>query len=150
MERLLARLRGATVWSASSTFSQERELILLELEIFSSEETEIAAAGGRAENNFFGLTDQRQFRRFKLVMHSIHLLPSLVFENSFCLCDPKARFGTALLLALLLAVPQPQFQQDHLLQLRRKSYQDFLNIWKDADSDIPILKQAKVEFAKLR
>lgn len=32
----------------------------------------------------------------------------------------------------------------------RSSYQDFLALWKDADSDIPILKQAKVEYAKLR
>ena len=32
----------------------------------------------------------------------------------------------------------------------RKSYQDFLSLWKDADPDIPILKQAKAEFAKLQ
>ncbi len=31
----------------------------------------------------------------------------------------------------------------------RKSYEDFLILWKDADSDIPILKQAKAEYAKL-
>ena len=30
------------------------------------------------------------------------------------------------------------------------AYQDFLLRWTDADSDIPILKQAKVEYAKLR
>jgi hypothetical protein len=30
------------------------------------------------------------------------------------------------------------------------AYQDFLNKWKDADSDIPILKQAKAEYAKLQ
>lgn len=29
-------------------------------------------------------------------------------------------------------------------------YQDFLTLWKDADSDIPILKQAQAEYAKLR
>jgi serine/threonine protein kinase/predicted Zn-dependent protease len=29
------------------------------------------------------------------------------------------------------------------------SYQDFLTLWKDADPDIPILKQAKAEYAKL-
>jgi hypothetical protein len=28
-------------------------------------------------------------------------------------------------------------------------YQDFLTLWKDADADIPILKQAKAEYAKL-
>jgi serine/threonine protein kinase/tetratricopeptide (TPR) repeat protein len=32
----------------------------------------------------------------------------------------------------------------------RKSYQDFLALWKDADPDIPILKQAKAEYAKLQ
>jgi hypothetical protein len=32
----------------------------------------------------------------------------------------------------------------------RKSYQDFLTLWKDADSDIPIYQQAKAEYAKLR
>jgi eukaryotic-like serine/threonine-protein kinase len=30
-----------------------------------------------------------------------------------------------------------------------KSYQDFLTLWKDADPDIPIYKQAKAEYAKL-
>jgi serine/threonine protein kinase len=30
------------------------------------------------------------------------------------------------------------------------AYQDFLNLWKDADNDIPILKQAKSEYAKLQ
>ncbi len=29
------------------------------------------------------------------------------------------------------------------------AYQDFLTLWKDADSDIPVLKQAKAEYAKL-
>jgi tetratricopeptide (TPR) repeat protein len=32
----------------------------------------------------------------------------------------------------------------------RKSYEEFLNIWKDADPDIPIYQQAKVEYAELR
>jgi tetratricopeptide (TPR) repeat protein len=31
----------------------------------------------------------------------------------------------------------------------RKSYQDFLTLWKDADPDIPIYKQAKAEYAQL-
>ena len=31
-----------------------------------------------------------------------------------------------------------------------KAYQDFLTLWKDADPDIPILKQAKAEYAKLQ
>ena len=31
----------------------------------------------------------------------------------------------------------------------RAAYQDFLALWKDADPDIPILKQAKAEYGKL-
>ena len=32
----------------------------------------------------------------------------------------------------------------------RASYQGFFALWKDADSDIPILKSARAEFAKLK
>ncbi len=32
----------------------------------------------------------------------------------------------------------------------RAAYQDFLTLWKDADHDIPVLKQAKTEYAKLQ
>jgi hypothetical protein len=32
----------------------------------------------------------------------------------------------------------------------RTAYQDFLALWKDADPDIPILKEAKAEYAKLQ
>jgi tetratricopeptide (TPR) repeat protein len=32
----------------------------------------------------------------------------------------------------------------------KAAYQDFFTLWKDADSDIPILKQAKAEYAKLQ
>jgi hypothetical protein len=30
------------------------------------------------------------------------------------------------------------------------AYQTFLNLWKDADPDIPMLKQAKAEYATLQ
>ncbi len=30
------------------------------------------------------------------------------------------------------------------------AYKDFLTLWKDADPDIPILKEAKAEYAKLQ
>ena len=30
-----------------------------------------------------------------------------------------------------------------------KSYQEFLTLWKEADPDIPIYKQAKAEYAKV-
>ena len=32
----------------------------------------------------------------------------------------------------------------------KSAYQDFLTLWKDADPDIPILKEAKAEYAKLQ
>jgi hypothetical protein len=32
----------------------------------------------------------------------------------------------------------------------RAAYQEFLTLWKDAEPDIPILKQAKAEYAKLQ
>src|SRR6266852_9964373 len=31
----------------------------------------------------------------------------------------------------------------------RTAYQDFFNLWKDADPDIPILQEAKAEYVKL-
>ncbi len=42
----------------------------------------------------------------------------------------------------------PRFAGD--TQKAKKAFQDFFALWKDADSDIPILKQAKAEYAKLR
>ena len=32
----------------------------------------------------------------------------------------------------------------------RAAYQDFLTLWKDADADVPVLKEAKAEFGKLQ
>jgi eukaryotic-like serine/threonine-protein kinase len=32
----------------------------------------------------------------------------------------------------------------------RAAYQDFFALWKDADPDVPLLKQAKAEYAKLQ
>jgi tetratricopeptide (TPR) repeat protein len=32
----------------------------------------------------------------------------------------------------------------------KAAYQDFLTLWKDADPDIPVLRQARAEFAKLQ
>jgi hypothetical protein len=31
----------------------------------------------------------------------------------------------------------------------KSAYQDFLILWKDADPDIPVLRQVKAEYAKL-
>ena len=32
----------------------------------------------------------------------------------------------------------------------KSAYEDFLTLWKDADPDVPILKQAQAEYAKLQ
>ena len=32
----------------------------------------------------------------------------------------------------------------------RVAYQDFLALWKNADADIPLLREAKAEYAKLK
>lgn len=32
----------------------------------------------------------------------------------------------------------------------RDAYRDFLGLWKDADTDVPILKEAKAEYTKLK
>ena len=39
---------------------------------------------------------------------------------------------------------------DDLKTKARAAYQDFFDLWKDADTDIPILKDAKRDYAKLR
>jgi len=55
-----------------------------------------------------------------------------------CETGPLARLGIARAFALQGDKPKA-----------RAGYQDFLNLWKDADPDIPILKRAKAEYAKL-
>jgi hypothetical protein len=38
----------------------------------------------------------------------------------------------------------------HDMEKSKSAYSQFLTLWKDADPDIPILKQAKLEYAKFR
>jgi hypothetical protein len=56
--------------------------------------------------------------------------------------------------SLLVVLSQLQMARAQLMGgdkiAARKSYQDFLTLWKDADPDIPILQQAKAEYAKLQ
>jgi hypothetical protein len=55
----------------------------------------------------------------------------------------------------LFAIPsenggvRPPLQPDALAKARA-AYQDFLTLWNHADPDVPILKQAKVEYARLQ
>jgi hypothetical protein len=46
--------------------------------------------------------------------------------------------------------PQGAPLQPDALAKARAAYQDFLTLWKDADPDVPVLKQAKAEYAKLK
>jgi hypothetical protein len=54
----------------------------------------------------------------------------------------------------LAAVTRLQLARAYAMQGNRAkakaAYQDFLTLWKDADPDMPIYKQAKAEFAKLQ
>ena len=68
-----------------------------------------------------------------------------------------ARLGLARAYALeagagagLVGHPQGAPLQPDARAKARAAYQDFLTIWKDADPDIPILKQAKAEYARLQ
>jgi len=42
------------------------------------------------------------------------------------------------------------YAQQNSGEKARAAYQDFLALWKDADPDIPVLKEAKAEYAKLQ
>jgi hypothetical protein len=44
---------------------------------------------------------------------------------------------------------KPPLQPDALAKARM-AYQDFFALWKDADPDIPILKEAKAEYPRLK
>ena len=50
----------------------------------------------------------------------------------------------------LLACAQCHADADAARVRALAAYKDFLTLWKDADPDIPILKQAKAEYAKLQ
>jgi len=56
-----------------------------------------------------------------------------------CVTGPLARVGLARAYAM---------QGD--TAKAKAAYQDFLTLWKDADSHIPVLKEAKAEYAKLQ
>ena len=55
--------------------------------------------------------------------------------------------------SLLGALAHERLAEAYVLQgdtnKARSSYEDFFALWKDADTDIPILQQAKAEYARL-
>jgi eukaryotic-like serine/threonine-protein kinase len=50
----------------------------------------------------------------------------------------------------LEAASEQSAEADAARAKARTAYQDFFALWKDADPDVPILKQAKAEYAKLQ
>jgi len=62
-------------------------------------------------------------------------------------------FGFRTPIGALISMAQLGLARAYALQgdkaRSRIAYQDFFALWKDADPDIPILQQAKVEYAKL-
>jgi len=64
-----------------------------------------------------------------------------------------ARLGVARANALQAGTFQRQGQRADADLARSRAlvaYKDFLTLWKDADPDIPIFKEAKAEYAKLQ
>ena len=51
-------------------------------------------------------------------------------------------------LACLLIAPAYSVERDS--GKARAAYEDFLTLWKDADPDRPIMREAKAEYAKLQ
>jgi len=67
---------------------------------------------------------------------------------------PSLALGLRTLSGALLSTAQLGLARAYALQgdkaKSRMAYQDFLALWKDADADIPLLKQAKAEYAKVQ
>jgi eukaryotic-like serine/threonine-protein kinase len=66
-----------------------------------------------------------------------------------CWTGPLAHLGVARSKALQAKTSQG-VDADGARVRALAAYKDFLTLWKDADPDIPILKQAKAEYAKLQ
>jgi serine/threonine protein kinase len=63
--------------------------------------------------------------------------------------QPRHRLGNGCL-HVTRASPRAAVFVSMVLGPARTAYQDFFALWKDADPDIPILKEAKAEYAKLQ
>jgi eukaryotic-like serine/threonine-protein kinase len=68
-----------------------------------------------------------------------------------CWTGALAHLGVARANALQEKTSQAQRADADAARVRAlAAYKDFLTLWKDADPDIPILKEAKAEYAKLQ
>jgi hypothetical protein len=73
--------------------------------------------------------------------------PGLVLNSHL---GPLARLSLARARMLEARSARDETATDAARTKARAAYQDFLTLWKDADPDIPILRQAKAEYAKLQ
>jgi tetratricopeptide (TPR) repeat protein len=60
-----------------------------------------------------------------------------------------ARLGFARAYALQSRSGQPASEQDAARAKARSAYSDFLKLWQNADAEIPVLRQAKLEYLRL-
>jgi hypothetical protein len=73
--------------------------------------------------------------------------PGLVLN---CPMGATSHVGLARAYALQAADPNASADEQQSFRAKaRASFEQFFDLWKDADSDIPLLQQAKSEFAKL-
>ena len=89
---------------------------------------------------------------------------SVPFSSCFCTsrgCSPDLAFKeTNSFASPILGRRQARFEGQRILLFRagiegdtakaRAAYEEFLKLCKDADPDIPLVKQAKAEYTKLR
>jgi hypothetical protein len=61
-----------------------------------------------------------------------------------------ARLGLARAYALQLEANGIHASHPALLARAQSAYQDFFTLWKDADPDIPVLREARAEFSRLK
>jgi eukaryotic-like serine/threonine-protein kinase len=71
-----------------------------------------------------------------------------LMANSYL--GPLAKLGLARAEALEISKAKDSVAAQAAKTRARTAYQEFLTLWKDADPEIPILKQAKAEYAKLQ
>ena len=83
----------------------------------------------------------------KHLIHGLDLLNAAEFQQ---ILDHHGALGPLPYSSLAKLGLGRAFTQTGDLAKARIAYQDFFTLWKDADPDIPILKQAKGEYAKMQ
>jgi serine/threonine protein kinase/tetratricopeptide (TPR) repeat protein len=78
----------------------------------------------------------------------LHQGPEAVAEFQKFIDNPTLVANNPLYILAHLGVARAYALQGSV-EKSRAAYQDFFNLWKDADPDIPILQQARAEYAKL-